>query len=283
MRGSGLLLALALAACASGNREPPPLTLQQARTLPPEELADIALRQMARQVRHVTRPDYDLQPVQGLPLTSLVLATAPRSGPSVGLCEATIITISFHDGPEPLRRDGDQPVRARAISTGLLYKVIGEVALPRWAEPAEIARQQSVCAALHPVIAAGTRNVGERSFFRFDGDLGPRYGIGIFQRMLAELREGRYADHRCVGYHACTDSAALLRALSFDDLLQLSLVRDPLDPTRYSATGSFRVSGEGNLLVTDEVTVEAFLEHPYPRTIQRLGATRVERLSLIRD
>jgi len=31
------------------------------------------------------------------------------------------------------------------------------------------------------------------------------------------------------------------------------------------------------------VTVQAFLEHPYPRTIQRLGSTRIVRNTLIRD
>lgn len=259
------------------------ITREEALRLPPDQVAERVLGQIARNVTSITRPDYVSPFFPDLPLTQLALATSPVSSPYPGLCQTTVLHIMFFDGLPAAPRERNQPVRAQRLTTEERYRVVGEVVLPYNLSTEDQRRQDSQCAGLYPIIPPGEERLGSRSFFGFRGGLGPQYGVAILQQVVRGVREGNYTDHRCTGHERCRDSSALLRGLSFDELLSVRIDRDPTNPTSYTVVADFLVSGTDDTLVTDEVTVRAELEHPSPRLVQSLGATTIRRVAIIRD
>lgn len=274
-------LAILVSACAS--RPPPPITAAQANALPPQQLAEIVLRQLAGRVRSVTRPNYDSVLFPGTPLGSLIFATEPISSAFGGLCEASEIAITFFEGlpsPPPGR---NAPVRAQSISTETSYKIVGEIELPYALSQEARARQNLRCAAQAPVIAPEENRLGHRQFFHFRGDLWPAQGAAVLQRLLRSVADGRHTDHRCARNFRCPDPTAMIRPLSLDDLLSVEIERDARIPTLYTVTGRFLESGDEGTITTVEVAVEAEFDHPDPRLVRRLGQATVHRSTLIRD
>lgn len=278
-----LALATAAAVAVPSPTEPVPgLTVEDARTLPPETLADIALRQIADQVRIVTRPTYDSPFVPGERLSSLEFALPARSSSYAGLCEATVLRVSFFDPYSARTERGDIPVRARDVTTDVRYKVIGEVS-PSYASPFEARqRQEPRCREERQILWPENRTLGHRHFFTSEGDLGAAHSVAVLQRLVREVRENRYSDHGCVGWQACADSGELLRTLSFDDLRHINVVRDPTDPSRYNVKASFLVAGTHDTIISNELDVEVVMGG-YPLAIERLGPTHIRRSWLIRD
>lgn len=149
MLRSRIIVSTAFAIVASGcatRSPPPPITAEQANALPPDQLAEIVLRQFAGRIRSVTRPNYVSPFLPGLPLQALAIATAPASSGFQGLCEASVIAVSFADRlpfPPPGR---NAPVRAQGISTHILYKVVGEVDVGQGLSQEALAQQNQRCA-----------------------------------------------------------------------------------------------------------------------------------------
>jgi hypothetical protein len=280
-----IALAAAAAILASGcaTRPPPPITAAQANALPPRQLAEIVLRQLAGRISSVTRPNYESLLLPGLPLQTLIFAMTPRSSAFSGLCEASVIAVSFADRlpfPPPGR---NAPVRAQDITTSTLYKIVGEIDLVEGLTPDAQERQTLQCAAQQPVIAPEENRLGFRQFFSFRGDLWVGHGAAILQRLLRGVRDGTHTDHQCVPRARCQDAGAMLRALSLDDLLSVRIERAPQSPTLHIVSASFLESGTEGTITFVEVTVEAEVADTQPRRIQRLGHATVGRTTLIRD
>lgn len=276
------IAALAAAAVAAAAEPPPPLTIEDARTLPADVLTEIAVRQIAGEVRSVTRPTYVSPRVADQPLHHLEFALPARSSHYTGLCQATVVLIEFFDQFGAGASERDRSVRARDVTTEVRYKVIGEVA-PQHVSPApELQRQQPRCREERQVIPPEDRTLGHRAFFRFRGDLGVAYSVAILQRLLRTARDGTYVDHGCVGWQRCADSGELLRTLSFDDLRSIDVARDAADRNRYWLNASFLVSGDDSSIVSNEVRVDVEMAG-YPLAIERLGWTSISRSALVRD
>jgi len=281
-----IIAAAALVLFAPGcvTRPSSPVTVAQANSLPPQQLAELVLRQFAGRIRDVTRPNYDSPFFPDLPLQSLAFGTVPRSSYFQGLCEATVIDVSFFNGwpSPPPGRNG--PVRAQSLSTRTVYKVIGEIELSYALSAEARERQSERCAGQDSVIAPALRRLGHRQFFSFHGDLNVAFGAAILQRLLREARAGTHANHICDGGTGCSDATGTLRALSLDDLLNISIERNRQNPEIYTVTATFLVSGTDDMVTSDTVSIEAELDSPErPRSIQRLGRATVSRASMIRD
>lgn len=270
--------ALAILASGCATRPPPPITRDQANALPPQQLAEIALRQFAGRIRTVTRPNYTPPSMVGMPLQGLTFATAPTSSGFQGLCEASVIGVTFSANLPypPVGRTA--PVRAQNIYTRTAYKIVDEIEWPRAISPEGRERQNRRCAALEHVIEPEQRQLGHRRFFQFDGDLAVAHGAAILQGLLRGVRDGTHTDHRCDG--PCPDPAAILRALSLDDLLALAVRRNPTDPRLYTVTATFLESGTADTISMVYLTVEAELDHPL---VRRFGQATVSRNAIIRD
>jgi hypothetical protein len=286
LRSRIIASAAAAAILASGcaTRPPPPITAEQANALPPQQLAEIVLRQLAGRIRSVTRPNYESLLMPGIPLRTLVFATTPRSSAFQGLCEASVIAVSFTERlpfPPPGR---NAPVRAQDITTGILFKVVGEIHLVGGLTVEARERQDLHCAAQVPVIAPEENRLGYRQFFSFHGDLWAGHGAAILQGLLRGVADGTHTDHVCVPRARCQDAGAMLRALSLDDLLSIRVERAPQSPTLHTVSASFLESGTEGTITFVEVTVEAEVDAGTPpRLIRRLGHATVGRTTMIRD
>lgn len=278
------LLAALASPLAAQTPSPPPITAEQANALPPDQLAEIVLRQFAGRIRSVTRPNYVSLIMPDLPLQSLVFATGPTSSFYQGLCEASAIYVSFA-GRLPFPPPGrNAPVRAQGMSTYTLYKIVGEIDLSQGISAEARERQSPRCAAQAPVIAPEEHRLGFRQFFEFHGDLTAGHGGAILQGMLRGVGDGTHSDYQCARADRCQDATAMLRALSLDDLLSMRIGRAPRDPALYTVTASFLESGTHGTITLIEVTVEAELDESIsPRSVRRLGHATVGRTTIIRD
>lgn len=282
------LLALALPSpLAAQVRMPQSVTRDQAMTLPPSELADIALRQLAARVTSVTRPNYgpnaDMRMVSAL--QDLTFATAPHATNVVGLCTANLIDVNFE--PPPARPGVDDnraetPVRAREARAEQVYKVVGEI------EPfAEVSEARQVeedrrCAAAGPVIPADYSDRGRASFFHYQGPISTVTALLTLQRAIEEARAGRYRDISCRSRPAeCRDPTALLGGLDLANLgfvhVALSGMGEEMD--RYRIEASFLISAdapnEEYWLFAMEAQISEHDGRPDP--IRRLGPSRFSR------
>jgi hypothetical protein len=282
MRSWFALVAALGAQTPAGAAEPPALTIEQARSLPQDQLVDIVMRQIGGSIREVTRPNYDSPLEPGLPLNQLSFATVPRSTGTAGLCAATAIHLSFSDGSGPHEPGRNVPRRVRALHAVERYKVIGDVDPSSSLGPERRREQEAQCARLVQVIPPDDANIAQRAFFTFEGELSADLAAHGLQRLLRDTRSGAHTDHGCGrSLEPCTDAAAWLRALSLDDLLSVRVERLP-ETNRYRITGTFLVGGSGNALTMDTVVVEVTWGG-YPAALTDLGRATIGRGTLIRD
>ena len=264
----------------------PPVTREQAMTLPPDQLADIVLRQLGARVTSVTRPNFN--PNSGLQMASalqhLEFATAPRATDVIGLCAANLIEVEFEP---PAPRPGvnsnvaETPVRARTLRAEQVFRVIGEI--EPYAEVSEdrAADEDRRCAASGPVIPADYNDHARAPFFRYSGGIDRVTALLVLQRAIGEARDGTYRDIGCGGpAAACRNPSQVLGSL---DLANLTFVNSGAagvgNRTRHRIGASFLISGDA---VTREywiVAIEADLSSPtgLADSIRSLGRTEISR------
>lgn len=143
MRFIMIACAAPLATPSVAQTPPPPLTREQALTRSVSELADTAFRQIASEMREISRPTHVGIPLPDSRLQQLQFATAPR-GFGYGLCEATVVWLSFRGPPRASPHGDVLPVSASDIRTQTVYKVVGDLAPPAWTD-ADRARLETRC------------------------------------------------------------------------------------------------------------------------------------------
>ena len=111
---------LVLPALPASAQEPtPPLTLEQALSMPTDRLAELAFRQMGARMTRVTRPTASGNVPRPVELSSLVFASAPHATATVGLCSANRAEVEF-EAPvaAPFSSNGPTTPRPRAADQG---------------------------------------------------------------------------------------------------------------------------------------------------------------------
>jgi hypothetical protein len=284
-----LLLALLAvpATSALAQTAPPPagITQEQASTLPPDQLADMLLRQIGTGVTSVTRPHYGPgteRRVAGPP-TELRLATAPHATMVVGLCAATLIEVSLEAPPFRL---GDNPDRsrlrsqARQLRAAEVYKVVGE--LEPYAEVSEqrAAEEDRRCAEAGPVLPAYRNDYRRTPFFTYHGGNGPETALLVLQRAITGARTGSYRNIGCdAAAQFCRNPRRMLASLELADVLSLSASPIGLPGVRYRISASFLFPGASGERDYWTVVVEADLFNGDEMTdsVRNLGRTVLAR------
>lgn len=275
---------LAVPAPLLAQTAPPPITREQAMTKPPEQLADIALRQLGERVTSVTRPNFN--PGAGVNMVSalqhLEFATAPHATDVVGLCAANRIAVEFEP---PATRPGvntnvaEAPVRVRTMRAAEVYKVVGEIEPYAEVSEARAAEEDRRCAAAGPVIPADYNDHAQAFFFNYQGGVDRVTALLVLQRAITEAREGRYRDIRCgTGLPECRDPRALLGGLDLANLTSLSSWPNIVRSGRAKISAAFLVSGNAHSREYRMLTVEADLTGPGEPDgpIRNLGRTEFD-------
>ena len=246
-----ILLAVPVTPALAQSEPPAGITQEQATNLPPDQLADILLRQIGTGVTSVTRPHFGPgteRRVAGPP-TRLSFATAPHATMVVGLCAATLIEVSLEAPPFRL---GDNPNRsgvrsqARLLRAAEIYKVVGE--LEPYAEVSEqrAAEEDRRCAEAGPVIAAYQNDTRRTPFFTYHGGIGPETALLVVQRAITGTRSGRYRNVGCAVHVAaqfCRNPRAMLASLELSGVLSLYASPIGLPSNRYLISASFLIPG----------------------------------------
>ena len=282
------LLVASTSPLAAQTRSPPPVTRDQAMTLPPDELAEIVLRQLGARVTSVTRPNFsrdtsDMEMVSAL--QDLTFATAPHATNVVGICAANLIDVHFELPPARPGIDNnraDTPVRATGLRAAEVYKVVGEIEPYAEVSEARQAEENRRCAEAGPVIDPNYGDREQPGFFHYQGEITHVTALLTLQRAIGEARAGRYRDIRCPPQSAeCRDPAALLGGL---DLARLGFVHvSPAgvgdDRDRYRIAASFRISADAHNqdYWTFEMEAEISERGGYPDPIRRLGRSQFSR------
>jgi hypothetical protein len=271
----------ALAAPATAQHAPPPVTREQAMTLPPNELADIVLRQLGAQVTSVTRPNFNRSTGMDMvsALQDLTFATAPHATDVVGLCAANRIEVEFE---APAQRPGvntnrpETPVRARSVRATEVYKVVGEI--EPYAEVSEdrAAEEDRRCAEAGPVIPADYNDHGRATFFQYSGGIDRVTALLVLQRAIGEAREGRYRDIGCV----CDNPSQTLGGLDLANLTAVGAAPAGVggNRSRYRIAAGFLIPGDSGQSWT--VTIEADVSEAsgLADSIHSLGRTEISRM-----
>lgn len=287
---SAVLIALTSPAAAQTG-PPPPVTLDQAMTLPPNELADIVLRQLGARVTIVERPNFgpssDMRMVSAL--QHLILATAPRATNRAGLCVANLIQVDFDRPPARPGVDNnraDTPVRVREMRAMPVYKVVGTIGPAAEMNEARRAAEDRRCADTGPVVYPNYSDREGATFFHYDGGIAPVTALLALQRAIDEARAGRYRDI-AVSCHsdavACRDPAALLGSLDLANLGHVQVaatgVRDEMD--RYRIQASFLINVDSHnqeyWIFAMEAEISELMGSGDSDPIRRLGPSRFTR------
>jgi hypothetical protein len=282
-----LLAAAASPLAAQTRSPPPPVTRDQAMTLPPGELAEIVLRQLGARVTSVTRPDFgadaDMRMVGAL--QDLTFATDPHATNVVGLCAANLIQVEFERPPAAPFTDNNRaetPVRASQMRAAQVYKVVGEIEPHAEVSEARQADENRRCVEAGPVIAPNYSDRGQANFFHYDGEMAPATALLALQRAIGEARAGRYRDIGCPpGMAECRDSAALLGGLDLANLGFVNVSQRGIgqDRDRYRIAASFRISADAHSWDYWLFEMEADISERggYPDPIRRLGPSHFAR------
>jgi hypothetical protein len=288
-----LLVAFLTPAAAQTEAAPPPVTRDEAMTLPPDELAQIALRQLGARVTNVTRPNFgassDARIVSAL--SHLMFATAPHATDVVGICTANLIEVSFERPPTRPGVDNNRaetPVQAREALAMQVYKAVGEI--EPFAEVSEMrqAEEERRCAEAGPVIGADLDDRARADFFHFEGSVAPVTALLALQRAIGEARAGRYRDIRCTANATeCRNPAALLGSLDLANLgyVQVAPTGVGADRDRYRIEASFLIRADAHDEQYWVFAMEAQIDELDRRSdpIRRLGPSRFTRSRTIRD
>ena len=263
MRLPLLLAALAVPAPTLAQNTPPPVTREQAMTLPPDQLADMVLRQLGARVTSVTRPGPGS-------LQRLVLATAPRATDVVGLCAATRIEVDAEAGPG----------NVRAVE---VFRVVGELEPYAEVSEARAAEEDRRCAGAGPVIPADRNDRGRAFFFDYSGPVDRVTALLVLQRAIVEARDERYRNVGCGPAAAvCADPPAILGALDLANLVTVTAA--PSGAGGLHRIGAhFLIEGDARARNYWTVTVEADLSDPdgLIDSIRSLGRTELARVTVV--
>lgn len=274
---------LSLAAVLSG-QEPAGqrsgLTRQQARTLSPQDVARITLRDLAGQVQEIGRPIRQGVPYPDDRLKFLSFAFAPEAaGP--GLCIARVLVVSY-ESEAPESQDGENlPVYPRYFSEHSVYRLAGNFDWDgNWEAPDRL-RQLATCRQAGPVLATGS---GSRpGYFSFSGVLGIRPVLDAVRRALSEAAAGTAAELQCAPeqfpFDPCRDPRALLRPVTMDHLTGID--SETLGSSTYRVKAYFRDPAHPDREITLGVNID--VETGPADRIVRIGTVRVGRFVIMWD
>lgn len=282
------LLAGSASPLAAQTRPPPPaITRDQAMTLPPDDLAEIVLRQLGARVTSVTRPNFgpnaDMRMVGAL--QDLTFATAAHATNVIGLCAADLIDVHFELPPARPGIDNNRaatPVRATGLRAAEVYKVVGEIEPYAEVSEARQAEENRRCAEAGPVIEPNYSDRSRPGFFGYQGEIGYVTALLTLQRAIGEARAGRYRDIGCPPRMAeCRDPAVLLGGLDLANLGFVHVSRAGVgdERGRYRIAASFRISADAHERDYWQFEMEADISElgGYPDPIRRLGRSQFSR------
>lgn len=261
----------------------PAVTRDQAMTLPPNELAEIVLRQLGARVTSVTRPNFapssDMRMVGAL--QDLTFATAPQASDVAGLCAANVIRVRFERPGVGNNRD-ETPVRALEVTAEQVYKVIGENEPFDAVSETRRAEEDRRCAEAGPVIQANYSDRGRPLFFGFEGALPPATALLALRRAIGEARAGHYREISCAAEAPeCRDPTALLGSLDLARLGRVNVTYAGLgdDFYKYRIEASFLIHADEHEERYWIFTMEAEIDQLSIRAdpIRRLGPSRFGR------
>jgi hypothetical protein len=286
-----LLLVSAAPLAAQTLSPPPPVTRDQAMTLPPDELAEIVLRQLGARMTSVTRPNFnrdtsDMEMVSAL--QDLTFATAPHATNVVGLCAANVIDVHFERPPARPGIDNnlaETPVRATGVRASEVYKVVGEIEPHTEVSEARQAEEDRRCAQAGPVIQPNYSDRKAANFFHYQGSVTPATVVLALQRAIGDARAGRYREINCSSDAAeCRDPPTLLGGL---DLAKLGFVHvsgtgAQEESDRYRIVASFLINADAHneeyWVFEMEVEIsELMVAGASSDPIRRLGPSRFSR------
>jgi len=221
--------------------ESPALTREQAFSLSARELGRIVLGQVGDRVEEVSRPVLQGIPFPDERLRFLYFGLTPRPvGP--GLCEATIIHVSFSSSAPASTEGRAVPVRADTIGTSQGFKVAGDLERTGPWDQAAWERQAELCRQARPIVPAEIGNLSLPAYFGVSGRLDAATIARIIQRALAEAAAGTLADLRCLetrgASERCGDPRTALRGVLLDHLAGAS--SEEIAPLRYRITAHLR-------------------------------------------
>ncbi len=275
-----LLLALALAACsapapAQNATAPARVTAEAAASLPPDQLADLAFRQLGTVMTAVSRPasrEGGVDPT----LERLVFAGAPHMA-SVGLCEAMRAEFSYT--PSGADRPAT-PANLGLVRAGQVYKVVGPVEPYVELTQDRLAEENQRCAGAGPVIPASQGDLSRAYYFTFEGEALPELSLMVLQQAIADAREGHYRTVGCAANARsapeCRDPSALLGGLDMANLVAVQIAPSGFGGNRHLIRARFLIP---RTAVYWSVAVEADISRPpdEAETIERLGRTEIAR------
>ena len=267
------LVLISLAANADSVPQPSvqTLTREQALSLPPTDLARIALQSVARKYVEVARPTFSGMAGPNAALAGLEFATVPESAGNPGLCKATVLSVYFDPISDQKVYDRKTPVEASSVSTETVFKVVGDTSpLPDdWNDKYDLFLRQK-CAEAGRVLPAETANLGEVGFFHLkegrenDSWLAARaLQLAITNTFSADTKIN------CVDSipkrsppKECKDTLALLRSLKLLDLTEVNFKPCPNQLDRFCIDGEFLRSAFGNARLYWEVSIQAQVRDP---------------------
>jgi hypothetical protein len=279
-----IIATMVLPALPASAQEPPPLTLEQALSMPTDRLADLAFRQMGARMMRVTRPTASGDVPRPVELSSLVFASAPHATGTVGVCSANRAEVEF-EAPvaAPFSSNGPTtPARARLIRAAQVYKVIGEIEPYVEVSEQRAAEEDRRCAEAGPVIGSDYGDTGRAGFFAFEGAIEPTTALLVLQRAISEARAGRYRSVACTPQrsdpHTCRNPVSLLGDLDLGRLQGVSISRAGLQRGRYLVEASFLISENSSSLIYWAVGIEVALTGQDDiEGIGRLGRAEIHR------
>jgi hypothetical protein len=292
VRLSLLIAPLALfVASAAAQTGPPPLTQEQALTLPPAELADIVFRQIGARMRSANRPTLSGPPnPDGIPHI-MSFATAPHATDVLGLCAATVVEVDFEPAPATAAAPSQgTPVRARSFRASEVYKVIGEIEPYAEVSEADQVRENRRCAEAGPVIPPSLGDRARPAFFGFEGAVSPMMALLVLQRAIGGARAGSYRDIGCSSLTGeprpsaeCRDPRALLGGLDLVDLIGVQISPADVSGNRHLIRASFLIRADANSDVYWSLSLEAEITDIVagPEAIGRLGRAEIVRREIV--
>ena len=276
----------ALAPPALAQTAPPPVSQDQAETLPPGALADLVFRQLGARMTSVTRPTTSGAAAGTGSLSSLVFATAPYATATVGLCAANRaeVELQMPVPPPPNGNGPTTPARAWLVRAAEVYKVVGEIEPYVEVSEQRAAEEDRRCAEAGPVIPARLDDRSRAFFFDFEGAVDPVTALLTLQRAIAEAQAGHFRDIRCTGGGAeCRQPATLLGRMRLTNLQSLQISPAGAGAGRYLIGASFLIGADGHFESYWSVALEAEISDPDggEQAIGRLGRAEIARHEII--
>ena len=278
MRLPLLVATLAVLAAPAHAQTAPPVSRDQAMTLPPDQLADIVLRQLGARVTSVTRPQFNAD--TGMQMASalqhLEFATAPHATDVVGLCAANLFQVEFEPPINAEMNRAATPVRARSVRAVEVFKVVGEIEPYAEVSQSRAEEENRRCEGAGPVIPADYNDHARAPFFEYSGGIDRVTALLVLQRAIGEARDGTYRNIGC----ACSNPAQVLGSLDLANVTALDAGPVSVtDRTRYRIGASVLISGTSSAREYWRVAIEVVLSERsgLVDSIRGLGRTNIDR------